>query len=149
YQSRFARDSLDGAGLSLKSTVRYCDPLEPCPLANAFWNGEQMIYGQGFASADDVVAHELTHGVTDFSSHLFYYYQSGALNESLSDIFGELVDQADGVDGAGGPVRWQLGEDLPIGAIRSMANPPAHGDPDRTGSPLYFGGPEDNGGVHI
>ncbi len=148
YLSRFARDSLDGAGLPLNSTVRYCDPVEPCPLQNAFWNGQQMVYGQGYASADDVVAHELTHGVTEFSSHLFYYYQSGAINESLSDIFGEFVDQTDGVDGAGGAVRWQLGEDLPIGAIRSLSDPPAHGDPDRTGSPLYFGGNSDDGGVH-
>ena len=51
-----------------------------------------MVYGDGFASADDVVGHELTHGVTEFSSHLFYYYQSGAINESLSDVFGELID---------------------------------------------------------
>ena len=63
-----------------------------CPFANAFWNGTQMVYGDGFASADDVVAHELTHAVTEYSANLFYYMQSGALNESFSDIFGETVD---------------------------------------------------------
>ena len=64
--------------------------LQTCPYQNAFWDGQQMVYGAGFAAADDVVGHELTHGVTDFSAHLFYYYQSGAINESLSDVFGEF-----------------------------------------------------------
>ncbi len=86
------RDSLDDNGMTLVSTVKYCpDPFD-CPYANAFWDGDQMVYGEGYAAADDVVGHELTHGVTDFSAHLFYYYQSGAINESLSDVFGEFVD---------------------------------------------------------
>ena len=112
YFTRFGRDSLDGAGLPLKSTVDYCDPNDACPLQNAFWNGQQMAYGDGFASADDVVGHELTHGVTEFSSHLFYYFQSGAINESLSDVFGEFVDQTNGVGNDTPAVKWQLGEDL-------------------------------------
>ena len=97
--SGLGRDSLDGNGMRLKSTVKYC-PAAPaegdppnCPFKNAFWNGEQMVYGAGFAAADDVVGHELTHGFTNFTSNLFYYYQSGAINESLSDVFGEIVDQ--------------------------------------------------------
>jgi hypothetical protein len=152
YFSRFGRDSLDGGGLPLKSTIDYCDPSDTCPLQNAFWNGQQMAYGDGFASADDVVGHELTHGVTEFSSHLFYYFQSGAINESLSDVFGEFMDQTNsaGDDSAG--VKWQLGEDLPdsIGVIRNMKNPPAFDDPDRMTSPNYtidqLEG--DAGGVH-
>jgi len=73
--------------MSLISTVRYCDPNFPCPFQNAFWNGSQMAYGAGFSAADDVVAHELTHGVTQFESGLFSFYQSGAINESLSDVW--------------------------------------------------------------
>src|SRR5262249_43244097 len=148
YSTNFARDSLDGNGLKLISLVKYCPNVPNCPYQNAFWDGQQMTYGDGFASADDVVGHELSHGFTEFTSHLFYYYQSGAINESLSDVFGELIDQGNGkgTDTAG--VRWLLGEDLIGGAIRNMQNPPAFNDPDRTGSPLYFGGETDSGGVH-
>lgn len=163
YFNNFGRDSLDGAGLRLKSTVNFCYTAANCPYANAFWNGTQMYYGQGFAVADDVVGHELTHGFTQFTSHLFYFYQSGAINESLSDVFGEFIDQTDGRDGCAGSSaseRWLLGEDLPSGGtgtcdgqIRDMKNPPNFNNPDRTSSPLYIsgaGGPgnNDNGGVH-
>ena len=73
-----------------------------------------MVYGDGFASADDVVGHELTHGVTEFSSHLFYYYQSGAINESLSDVFGEFVDLSERRRHRHRRrSNWQIGEDLP------------------------------------
>ena len=117
FFSRFARDSIDNAGLTLKQTVRYCQG--SCPYENAFWNGQQMVYGPGYASADDVVGHEMVHGITERTSGLFYWFQSGAINESLSDVFGELFDQTSPLhsdDSAG--VRWQMGEDLPIGAIR-------------------------------
>jgi Zn-dependent metalloprotease len=151
FLDELGRDSLDGAGMTLKSTTRYCAPSQPCPFANAFWNGEQMVYGQGFASADDVVGHELAHGVTDHTSRLFYYYQSGAINESLSDVFGEFVDltNTSGTDTAA--TRWLMGEDLPGGAIRDMADPPAEGDPDRMTSPNYTADPSegDRGGVHF
>ena len=118
---------------------------------NAFWDGDQMAYGDGYAIGDDVTGHELTHGVTEFSSGLLYFFQSGAINEAMSDIFGEYVDQTTpslGNDAAG--VRWLIGEDIPIGAIRNMANPPAFGDPDRMGSPNYAEDPffDDQGGVH-
>jgi bacillolysin len=151
YFSRFGRRSLDDEDMTLVSTVDYCDPNFPsdCPdYDNAFWNGSQMAYGNGYAAGDDVVGHELTHGVTDFSAHLFYYYQSGAINESLSDVMGEYMDQTNGVGNDSAGVKWQMGEDLPIGAIRNMANPPAFGDPDSTTSPNYFGGEADSGGVH-
>ena len=98
YFNRFGRRSLDDADMTLVSTVDYCDPRFPleCPdYDNAFWNGTQMAYGNGYAAGDDVVGHELTHGVTDFSAHLFYYYQSGAINESLSDVMGEFIDQTE------------------------------------------------------
>ena len=80
---------------------------------NAFWNGSQMVFGDGFPAADDVVAHELTHAVTETSANLFYYMQSGALNESFSDIFGETVDLANGGGTDTPGVRWLMGEDIP------------------------------------
>ena len=150
FFDNFGRDSLDGSGMTLKSTVRYCDPSDSCPYANAFWSGTQMVYGQGYASADDVVGHELTHGLTDFTSDLFYYSESGAINESLSDVMGELIDQSStlsGVDLAAD--KWLMGEQLPIGAIRSMKDPPAFSDPDRMTSALFFGGLNDSRGVHF
>ena len=81
-----------------------------------------MVFGPGFAGADDVVAHELTHGVTDFTSELLYVYQSGAINEALSDIIGELVDQGRGTDDDS---EWLLGESLPIGADPEHVQPGA------------------------
>lgn len=125
YDLHHGRDSLDGAGATLSATVRYCHPSYPCPFRNAFWDGSRMYFGEGFSAADDVVAHELTHGVTTSESNLIYANQSGAINESFSDIWGEFVDleNTGGTDTA--EVRWLLGEDLPgIGAIRDMAHPP-------------------------
>ncbi len=155
FKNRFGRDSIDGHGMALLQTVRYCDPTQPCPFANAFWNGQQMVYGQDYASADDVVGHEMAHGVTDKTSHLFYWFQSGAINESLSDVFGELIDLSDGVGDDSAGVRWEMGEDLPIGAIRDMSDPGAFGNPDRMTSPNYEPGIDsfdltvvDSGGVH-
>lgn len=175
YADVLGRDSVDGHGMALASTVRFCDlrsgtcnPFGSTAFANAYWNGEQMVYGDGYASAQDVVGHELTHGVTQYGADLFYYHQSGAINESLSDIFGELIDQSSH-DTEGGSltdtdssaVAWQVGEDLPGGAIRSMRNPAGflvrnstgdlvpEGDPDRMGSPNFYTGEEDGGGVHF
>jgi bacillolysin len=148
YWNNHNRDSLDDSGMPLISTVRYCPSSISCPYQNAFWNGTQMVYGQGFVSADDVVGHEMTHGVTDFTSNLFYYYQSGAINESFSDLWGEFVDLANGKGNDGPNDRWLIGEDLQIGAIRSMKNPPAFNHPDKITSSYYYTGAEDNGGVH-
>ena len=117
----------------------------------------QMVYGEGFSRADDVDAHELTHAVTERSANLFYYMQSGALNESVSDVFGETVDQWNaslpggvarhGTDTAA--VKWLLGEDVPgLGAIRNMRNPNAFGDPGKTSDTQYYCSYGDGGGVH-
>ena len=151
YFTNFGRDSLDDAGMTLNSTVRFCPSPGQCPYGNAFWNGQQMVYGAGFAAADDVVGHELTHGVTEFTSHLFYYYQSGAINEAFSDIFGEYVDLTNGAGKDTAAARWLMGEDVPgLGAIRDMENPPAFGDPDSMTSANYTAdtGETDSGGVH-
>ncbi len=155
FRTVLGRDSVDGSGLPLRSTVRYC-PTQAgadCPFDNAFWDGTQMVYGEGYTVADDVVAHELTHGVTQYESNLYYLFQSGAINESLSDIFGELVDLANVQAGDTPAARWLIGEDLPTGAIRDMQNPAAFGQPDRTGSGLYqthrySDADFDSGGVH-
>lgn len=148
FFSRFGRNSLDGKGLPLYSEVRFCYDAFDCPYANAFWNGVQMTYGDGFAAADDVVGHELTHGFTEFTSNLIYFQESGAINESMSDIFGEFIDLTNRRGNDSPAARWLTGEDLPIGAIRNMADPPALGQPDRVQSPLYYEGSGDNGGVH-
>ena len=148
YFNVHGRDSLDNAGAELSATVRYCLILYPCPFPNAFWDGSRMYFGQDYA-VDDVVGHELTHGVTENESNLIYSDQSGAINESLSDMWGEWIDQSNAAGSDGDEVRWLMGEDLPIGAIRDMADPPAFGDPDRMGSPNFYTGSDDNGGVHI
>jgi Zn-dependent metalloprotease len=152
YLNVHGRDSLDGLGMSLISTVNYCfDSFctgEPNP--DSFWNGAQAVFRQGFALTDDIVAHELTHGVTENESNLFNYMQSGAVSESFSDIWGEYIDQTyDGPnDKDTEEYRWYIGEDIPGGAIRNMANPPEFGDPDKMSSANYYCGSSDNGGVH-
>jgi bacillolysin len=155
FLAQHGRDSFDGLGGELRSTVHNCPSPAECPLQNAFWNGTQMIYGEGYASSDDVVAHELTHAVTNYTADLFYYMQSGALNESFSDIFGETVDLIDSLGNDLPGVRWQLGEDLSGGAIRNLMNPPAFGQPARANdsnfqcpSGSFFDGDLDRGGVH-
>jgi Zn-dependent metalloprotease len=155
YKDQFGRDSIDGGGMPLISTVSYCEE-EKCPFENAFWDGEQMVYGDGLVT-DDVTGHELTHGVNGSESHLFYYYQSGALDEGIADIFGELFDLSTPSFPSSGDKtadRWKIGEDSSIGTIRKMSDPPAFGQPDRTGSGDWFYEPDadlvsaDNGGVH-
>lgn len=154
------RDSIDNRGMRLISLVNYCPKDEVCPYENAYWNGTQMTYGAGFAAADDVVGHELTHGVTERTAALFYYFQSGAISESMSDVFGELIDQSFGGSSNDDPsVKWQLGEDLPIGAFRSMSVPGEFQQPDSMTDTTYYvnfttpeqpsyGGSNDQGGVH-
>ncbi len=160
FFNNFGRDSLDGKGLRLISLVKYCPASDECPFQNANWDGHQMTYGDGFASADDVVGHELAHGLTEFTSHLFYYYQSGAINESLSDVFGELIDQANGAGNDAADVRWLMGEDLnpSFGVIRNMKDPGSlpvgvpgpnfSASPDRMTSGDYWSERSDSGGVH-
>ncbi|MBN3553868.1 peptidase M4 family protein [Fictibacillus nanhaiensis] len=149
YKSVFNRNSYDNKGAALKSTVHYGRNYN-----NAFWNGQQMVYGDGdgttFVSLSgglDVVAHELTHAVTDFSSDLVYQNESGALNESLSDIFGTLVEHH-----TNNNPDYEIGEDIYTpnkagDALRSMSDPTKYGDPDHYS--VRYTGTSDNGGVHI
>jgi bacillolysin len=130
YASNFGRDSYDGAGAELVSFVHYGVGYQ-----NAFWDGTEMVYGDGFA-VNDVTAHELTHAVTERTAALEYVDQSGALNESISDQAGWDVDPGDST----------MGEDLPIGAIRDMRNPGGYGQP--ASASQYVCTSSDNGGVH-
>ncbi|WP_058304439.1 M4 family metallopeptidase [Gorillibacterium timonense] len=143
YLSHFGRKSLDGSGLQIKSTVHYSSSYN-----NAFWNGSQIVYGDGDGvtfralSGDlDVVGHELTHGVTEHTANLEYYGEPGALNESFSDIIGNSIE-ADG---------WLIGDDVYTpgvtgDALRSLANPTLYGQPDKYAN--RYTGSSDNGGVH-
>jgi Zn-dependent metalloprotease len=144
YRTQHGRDSYNNAGAALISTVHY--PVD----RNAFWNGAQMVYGDGFSRSDDVVAHELTHAVIEYSANLLYYMQSGALNESYADIFGETVDLLNGHGNDSAAVRWKMGENLPvIGAIRDMKNPWTFGNPGKVSDWQWQSDPSsDGGGVH-
>ena len=150
FSSRYGRDSLDDNGMTLRSRVHYQNNYN-----NAFWDGTQMTYGDGdgttfvpLSQDADVVAHELTHGVTSNSSNLIYQNESGALNEAWSDIFGSEVDRYTGDTGA---AIWLIGEDIYTpgtagDALRDMADPVSQGDYDYY--PTRYTGSQDNGGVH-
>jgi Zn-dependent metalloprotease len=165
YFNTFERDSIDGAGLPLVSTVNFGS--DPQDAENAAWVGEyrQMIYGDGgrifrpLPYGLDVVGHEFTHGVIETTSNLIYEVQSGALNESYADVFGVMIDRDD----------WLIGDDVvksppfPVPYLRSLEDPNAGGryDPRNplggVGQPAtmaeYANLPNsrraDNGGVHI
>jgi Zn-dependent metalloprotease len=162
YHDVFERNSVDDQGLRLDSTVHYSAQYD-----NAFWNGNQMVYGDGdarlfnrFTISIDVIGHELTHGVVQFEAGLIYQDESGALNESFADVFGSLVkqyslkqtvDQADWLIGAG-----LLAPGVNGTALRSLKAPgTAYDDPmlGKDPQPAHytnrFQGSQDNGGVHI
>jgi bacillolysin len=152
YGDTFSRDSIDDNGMTIISTVHYARNY-----CNAFWNGEQMTYGDGdgrtclpLSGGLDVVGHELTHGVTEFTSNLIYEGESGALNESFSDMMGNTIEfyaAQQGTDPAGEP-DWRIGEDVIVDTdgFRNMGDPQEFGDPDHYSE--LFTGPEDGGGVH-
>ena len=162
YQAVFQRNSLDGRGMRLDSSVHYSSGYN-----NAFWNGQQMIYGDGdgtlftrFTVSVDVIAHELTHGITQHEANLAYQGQSGALNEHFSDVFGSLVKQYVNQQAAA-DADWLIGQGLLMPgiqgvAIRSLKAPgTAYDDPTLGHDPQpdhmknYLDTEDDNGGVHI
>jgi Zn-dependent metalloprotease len=168
YKDIFNRDSIDNRGMRLDGYVHY-----DMDYNNAFFDGTEMVFGSGdgqifgsFTRSVDVIGHELTHGVTQFTAGLNYSNQSGALNESISDVFGSLVKQwvnhqtADQAD-------WLIGAELfapgfdagGLGALRSMKSPGEAYDNDQMGKDpqpdnisKYVQLPDtdvgDNGGVH-
>lgn len=156
YADIFERNSLDNRGMALISSVHLDRKWN-----NAFWNGEQMAYGDGdgrlfnrFTKALDVVAHEMTHGVVTHESNLEYEYESGALNEHFADVMEALVKQwylkqtADQSD-------WLIGADIvgaefPGKAIRTFKAEKAYEkDPQPKHLQDKYTGDDDNGGVHI
>jgi Zn-dependent metalloprotease len=162
YLEIFHRNSIDDAGMPLTGSVHYGQEYD-----NAFWNSQQMVFGDGdgtlfnrFTIALDVIGHELTHGVTEHTAGLAYSGQSGALNESVSDVFGSLIkqyalkqkaDQADWLIGAG-----LLAKGVKGVALRSMKEPgTAYDDPTLGKDPQpadmahYVQTSQDNHGVHI
>ncbi len=174
YYKRFGRRGLDNANLKMRSVVHpvrrsdlftYSSGTVSLYFLNAFYAGNGlMVYGEGlpsgyvlsgtrqsvnyFAAGIDVVGHELTHGVTDYTSQLIYRGESGALNEAFSDIMGTSIEYFFQPPGDG-PMRadYLIGEDvITPGGIRSMADPGAYGDPDHYGR--RYTGTSDNGGVH-
>jgi Zn-dependent metalloprotease len=162
FSGVLGRNSIDNLGLDLILNVHYGEDY-----MNAFWDGTQMTFGDGdgevfssFALSLEVAAHELCHGVTEFTAGLDYYSQSGALNEHFSDVFGSAIvqhaagQQADEAD-------WLIGNEI-VGptlfgeSLRSMQAPGSAydnsllgADPQPAHMTSYFQGPEDHQGVHI
>jgi Zn-dependent metalloprotease len=158
----YGRNSIDGSGMALVGTVHYGQHYD-----NAFWNGEQMVFGDGdgevfnrFTIAMEVVAHELTHGIIDHEAALVYQGQAGALNESISDVFGVLVKQYH-LRQTSAQADWLVGVGLftdavQARALRSMGAPgTAYDDPVLGRDPQpghmrdFVHTLDDNGGVHI
>ena len=162
FLDAFGRNSIDDNGLPLLATVHYGEEYD-----NAFWEGSRMVFGDGdgevfnrFTASISVIGHELAHGVTQYTSALEYQGQSGALNESISDVFGALVEQYDRGQTAG-EASWLIGEGLFTPevqgrALRSMLEPGTAYDDDVLGrdpQPAhmtdYIDTEDDNGGVHL
>lgn len=162
YRDVYGRDSFDGAGATAMLTVHYGQDY-----ANAFWDGAHLVFGDGdgrvfgrFTAALDVLAHEFSHAVTERTTGLVYRGQSGALNESMSDVFGACVkQQVLGQDAAAAD--WLIGdgifmEGINARALRDMANPGTAYDDAQFGTDPqpahmddYVNTTDDNGGVHI
>jgi bacillolysin len=156
FRTKHGRNSIDGSGGTIISIVNVPDE-NGAALDNAFWNGKAMFYGNGnvgfkpLAGSIDVAGHEMTHGVVQNTANLEYQGESGAINESMADIFGSMMDPGD----------WLIGEDVvktsmfASGALRSLSDPHNGGSSlnDNGYQPRHmnerYTGAEDNGGVHI
>ncbi|QWX85231.1 M4 family metallopeptidase [Cellulophaga sp. HaHaR_3_176] len=157
FKNTFNLDSINGEGMDIISNVHYGTQYN-----NAYWDGDEMTYGDGdgvdfkdFASAIDVVAHELTHGITQFYANLEYQGQSGALNEHFSDVFATIIKQKY-LNQTLEEADWLIGdqivtESFPGVALRSMVAPGTANDFDSQPDHMtnYYAGLDDNQGVHI
>ncbi|RWZ55446.1 peptidase M4 family protein [Labedella populi] len=158
----FGRASIDDAGLPLEATIHFGDAYD-----NAFWDGARMVFGDGdgqvferFTRSLSVIGHELSHGVVQYSANFVYEGQSGALNESVADVFGALVEQH-AARQSSDQASWLIGVGLFTDqveglAIRSLAAPGTAYDDDVLGRDPqpghmrdYIDTREDNGGVHL
>ena len=148
FTEKHGRDSFDNNGSVIKSYVSY-----DSDYVNAFWDGSRMTYGDGDGTnygplvSLDIVGHEIGHGVTEYSANLVYSYESGALNESFSDIFGESIEFY-----AQGNNDWLMGDQIGYGgsggALRSISNPNIFNQPDTYYGTNWYTGSGDSGGVH-
>jgi bacillolysin len=144
YKANFNRNSYDNAGTALYSYVN-----DPTYLDNAFWDGSAMNFNKrsngapGGVTGIDVTGHELTHGVTQTESGLNYSKEPGAMNESMSDIFGKSVQFWSKPN----DVNWLMSNDMNW-IIRSMSNPNAEGQPDTYKGTYWTTSSADNYGVH-
>jgi Zn-dependent metalloprotease len=162
YWKVFERNSIDNAGMKLEAVVHFSREYD-----NAFWNGQTMVFGDGdgdlfnrFTSCLDIIGHELTHGITQYDGALTYAGQSGALNESISDVFGSLIKQFHRKQKAAN-ADWLIGEGLLTNnvngiALRSLKEPGSAFDDKVLGKDQqpahvkdYINTYEDNGGVHL
>jgi Zn-dependent metalloprotease len=163
YKTVLGRNSIDNKGLPLIGSVHYRKKYD-----NAMWDGKQMIFGDGdgvlfngFTDELDVIGHELTHGVTQYTANLEYQGESGALNESMSDCFGIMIKQYS-LKQTSAQADWLIGEGILAAgingvALRSMKAPgTAYDDPKLGGKDPQpdtmakkYTGTQDNGGVHI
>lgn len=150
YMNIHSRNSLDNNGFALISYVHLDNNY-----GNAYWDGAEMNYGDGDGSTFnhplttlDIAGHEITHGLTEHTANLVYQDESGALNESFSDIFGVTIDNYG--SGVTGPNLWRIGEQCTASGtgIRLMSNPGIFGDPDTYQGTGWVSGATDNGGVH-
>ncbi|MDI1356340.1 MAG: M4 family metallopeptidase [bacterium] len=147
YYTQHNRNSINNSGFKLTSYVHYSTNW-----SNASWDGLRMRYGDGNGSSYkvfttlDICGHEITHGLTSNSANLNYSYESGALNESYSDIFGNSIENF----ARPSSWNWKIGEDMTTSGngLRSMANPNADGNPDTYLGANWYVGTGDNGGVH-
>jgi len=158
YWEMLRRNSIDDQGLPLNGHVHYANSYN-----NAFWDGRRMIFGDGdgvlfnrFTIAIDIMGHELTHGVTENEAQLIYQDQPGALNESVSDVYGSLVKQYHNGKQAAEDADWLIGEGIWADpnrgeALRSMKEPGTAFEGDQQPGHMsdYLNTIEDHGGVHI
>ncbi len=161
YKKLFNRNSLDNKGMAIESYTHYMSSYN-----NAFWAEGMMVYGDGdgveytYLSGDlDVVGHEMTHGVVEYTAGLVYKNQPGALDESMADVFGVLISTYNKYNVANGeawkfdPADWVVGDDIYTpniqgDALRSLVDPTLYGQPAHMDN--YFDLPDtyDYGGVH-
>ncbi|MBC6610921.1 M4 family metallopeptidase [Hymenobacter sp. BT507] len=156
WKNIFGRNSYDGAGAKIKSYVHFDDtPGDGKGFENAYWNGSVMTYGDGGTrfrplTALDVCAHEIGHAVCEKTANLTYSYESGAMNEGFSDIWGACVEQYNAARYGLTKSTWLIGEDIDKqqAALRSMSDPKAMGQPAYYKGQYWYAGTADNGGVH-
>ena len=141
YKDKLFRDSIDGDGSRNGAVIHFKNNETNEAYKGSFWNGSRMVFGDGepYIGALDVVAHEFTHGVVDYTAGFIYQGQSGALHEAYADIFGELVEMdskyKSDTDVGAWSHQWIHGQDLEN--PRSLENPNATGQPKEVGG-LYF-----------